>query len=120
MAGKPQQVHAKLKKHALSLPEAWEDHPWEIDAVAKVGKKIFVFFGGPQSTGISVKLPGSASEVLMMPCATPTGYGLGRSGWVTLALEHGACPPFEILRDWIDESYRAIAPKKLAATIPSR
>jgi hypothetical protein len=27
-------------------------------------------------------------------------------------------PPLEMLRDWIDESYRAIAPKKLAARKP--
>jgi predicted DNA-binding protein (MmcQ/YjbR family) len=117
MATSPRVLHARLKKHALSFPEAWEDHPWEEDAVVKVGKKIFVFFGGPQSTGMSVKLPASASDALMLKCATPTGYGLGRGGWVTLAFEAPSCPPFEILRDWVDESYRAVAPKKLSSTL---
>jgi predicted DNA-binding protein (MmcQ/YjbR family) len=117
MAANARHVYTRLKKHALSLPEAWEDHPWEDDAVVKVGRKIFVFFGGPASTGMSVKLPASASDALMLPCSAPTGYGLGRGGWVTLEFTHDACPPFELLREWIDESYRAIAPKKLSATM---
>lgn len=34
----------RLRAYALSLPEAWLDHPWGEDVV-KVGKKVFVFFG---------------------------------------------------------------------------
>ena len=43
---------APLQAFALDLPGAFRDTPWEGDVVAKVGKKIFVFFGsgeGPPS-----------------------------------------------------------------------
>ena len=39
---------ADLLAFALALPEAWEDHPWG-ESVAKVGKKVFVFFGMPDA-----------------------------------------------------------------------
>ena len=42
-------ARSRLIAFALSLPEAVEDQPWEDDTVAKVRKKIFVFFGGPSS-----------------------------------------------------------------------
>jgi hypothetical protein len=49
--------------------------------------------------------------------ASPTEYGLGRAGWVTARFPRAAPVPTEILRLWIDESYRAIAPKRLAAQL---
>ncbi len=35
-----------LRSYALSLPEAWEDHPWGETAI-KVRKKVFLFMGRP-------------------------------------------------------------------------
>jgi hypothetical protein len=43
----------------------------------------------------------------------PTGYGLGKAGWVTARFGPRAKPPLDVLRKWIDESYRAVAPAKL-------
>ena len=67
--------------------------------------------------GLSVKLPSSASDALDLPFAKPTGYGLGKSDWVTATFEPGDLPPVEILKSWILESYCAIAPKKLLARL---
>ena len=75
----------RIRAFALALPGAWEDHPWG-ESVAKVGKKVFAFLGMPEEGGslsLSVKLPESAEEALSMPFAEPTGYGLGRAGWVS-------------------------------------
>jgi hypothetical protein len=40
-------------------------------------------------------------------------YGLGRSGWVTAQFGPGEAPPVELFKEWLDESYRAVAPKRL-------
>jgi predicted DNA-binding protein (MmcQ/YjbR family) len=106
-----------LQAFALDLPGAFTDMPWEGDVVAKVGKKIFVFFGSGDSARISVKLPESADHALSIPGAEPTSYGLGRHGWVTVPI---ADTPTELLEDWIEESYRTIATKKLVAELDAR
>jgi predicted DNA-binding protein (MmcQ/YjbR family) len=37
-------IEERLRDFALLLPGAWEDFPWG-ERVAKVGKRVFVFFG---------------------------------------------------------------------------
>jgi predicted DNA-binding protein (MmcQ/YjbR family) len=88
--------------------------------VIKVRGKVFVFMGDTDDQlGLSVKLPQSAEAALGLPFASPAGYGLGRSGWVTVRFAPNAKPPVELLRDWIDESYRAVAPKSVVAKLPA-
>lgn len=53
------------------------------------------------------------------PHAEPTHYGLGRAGWVTLKFAASEQPPLDLLQEWIEESYRAVAPKRLSVTIPA-
>ncbi len=106
----------RLLSFSLALPGAWEDHPWD-DLVVKVGKKIFVFIGSEQHPTVSVKLPDSKEQALLLGCARPTGYGLGKAGWVTVSADGPECPPVDVLEDWIEESYRTIAPKKLIAEL---
>jgi predicted DNA-binding protein (MmcQ/YjbR family) len=109
----------QVLEYALSLPEAWEDHPWG-ESVVKVRKKIFVFLdmghGDHPAPGMNVKLPQSADHALSMPDAVPTGYGLGRSGWVSLRFGDPLLP-LEVLTDFVAESYCAIAPKTLVAQL---
>ena len=106
-------VADKLAAHALGLPDTWQDFPWEGDRVAKVGKKIFAFLATDDRGSLGVKLPQSAGFALSLDCAKPMAYGLGRHGWVTLQLRDPSVPDLDVLRDWVTESYRAIAPKKL-------
>ena len=47
----------------------------------------------------------------------PTGYGLGRSGWVTARFGPGDDVPLDLIRRWLVESYRAVAPKKLGVLV---
>lgn len=110
----PIAVVDSLEEFALSLPEAWPDSPWG-DRVVKVGKKIFVFLSRSDATRPSAtfKLPDSRDHALSYPEAFPTGYGLGKHGWVTVMID--AVPPeeHEVLLDFVEESYRAVATKTL-------
>jgi hypothetical protein len=65
-----------------------------------------------------VKLPASGPMALLLPFASPTCYGLGKSGWVSARFGPADEPPIDLLCAWIDESYRAIAPRSLAAQLP--
>lgn len=101
---------------ALGLPEATEAFPWG-ELVVKVRGKVFVFLGRSapgEPFGFSVKLPLSAHDALALPFAKPTGYGLGRAGWVSLSLPTDDAVEMAQLQAWILESYRAVAPKRLA------
>src|SRR5262249_33872824 len=72
--------------------------------------------------GISCKLPQSSQVALMLPQASPTAYGLGKSGWVTLQLGNVPARDIDVdmLKSWIDESYRAQAPRKLVKELDAR
>ncbi len=105
----------KVLAFALSLPETVEEHPWGEDVV-KVRGKIFVFVGASGSRRISVKLAESHAHALAIDGAEPTGFGLGKAGWVTVPVR-GPGVSLAVLRDWVEESYRIVAPKRLVAEI---
>lgn len=110
----PTAVVDSLEEFALSLPEAWPDAPWG-DRVVKVGKKIFVFLSRSDATRPSAtfKLPESRDHALAYPEAVPTGYGLGKHGWVTVTIDAVPAEEHEVLFDFVEESYRAVATKTL-------
>ena len=111
----PKKIAQSLLKHALSYPETREDHPWGESAI-KVKEKTFLFLRAGESVSFSVKLPTSREFALEFPFTEPTGYGLGKSGWVSARFTDHA-PSEEMLRAWIDESYRAQAPKTLVKAL---
>jgi predicted DNA-binding protein (MmcQ/YjbR family) len=105
-----------VRRLALALPEA-EEHvveSWEGEVTFRVRGKVFVFAGTDAAT-ISVKLGKEEAAALAEadPRAAPTGYGLGRHGWISHSLK-GSRLPAE-LGEWILESYCTVAPKRLAA-----
>jgi hypothetical protein len=92
--------------------------PWGHHAI-KVKGKSFVFLADDGKTfSLSAKLPSLAGVAVKLPFASPTEYGLGKSGWVTARFPRSAKLPLKLLQLWIDESYRAIAPKRLVAQLP--
>lgn len=108
---------------AMTLPGAYEDHPWG-ELVVKVDKKIFVFLGRAASEDgtfdFSVKLPDSGEQALRRPYGAPTAYGLGRSGWVTLDFAIATGPSTDEMIAWIEESYRSIATKRRVKELEAR
>jgi predicted DNA-binding protein (MmcQ/YjbR family) len=104
---------ATLREFAMSFPHAYEEFPWGETAI-KVKGKVFLFLHAETHVfGLSVKLPQSSTTALDRPFAEPTGYGLGKSGWVSCRFELGDRVPIDELLPWITESYRAVAPKTI-------
>ncbi|HEU4729527.1 MAG TPA: MmcQ/YjbR family DNA-binding protein [Kofleriaceae bacterium] len=112
-AGPLARAEAELRAHALAKPGATEHFPWGVRAI-KVRGKVFLFLRGePGQLLLTTKLPGSGQVALLLPFAEPTGYGLGKAGWVSARFSAEDDPPVDLLCAWIDESYRAVAPAQL-------
>ena len=110
---------ARLRAFGLGLPEASEDFPWGHTAL-KVRGKTFVWLDKTDGVlSLTVKLPASRDFALVFDFAEPAGYGLGRSGWIACRFAKSEKPDLDLLKRWIAESYRAVAPKKLGATVPA-
>jgi predicted DNA-binding protein (MmcQ/YjbR family) len=110
-------AEANVRELALAYPETREDFPWGHSAF-KVKEKVFLFMGiDGDGLGVSVKLPQSHVRALDLPNTQPTPYGLGKSGWVSASFGSKGEVPMDLLRAWLDESYRAIAPKKCIAML---
>lgn len=112
----PAAVIAQLRERGLRrYPGAHVKSPWPGHLDLAVKDKTFAYLSAPgDPPGMSLKLPLSGPIALSLPGSEPTAYGLGKSGWVSLSFEQGM-PPVEQLESWLDESYRAQAPKKLLA-----
>ena len=112
----------ELLAYCLAKPGAWEDHPWEEDAVAKVGPKIFAFLGG---AGAREGGAGAGNATVGLKCgpnrevadewlhrypddASVMAY-IGRSGWNSLRI--GAAIPDEELLEAVDASYDTVVSK---------
>ena len=103
----------ELRRFALTFPQTHEDHPWGETAL-KVARKIFVFLGDAGGgIRMTVKLEESHLAALELPFCQPAAYGLGKSGWVTVSFEAKEPVPVSLLRDWIEESFRNVAPRRL-------
>jgi predicted DNA-binding protein (MmcQ/YjbR family) len=110
-----EKLATELRAIALGYPETYEEQPWG-DRVVKVRGKIFFFCGVHEGLlYATVKVPKSGRELLKRPYAEPTHYGMGKHGWVTLKFDAAKKVPVAELKGWIDESFVAVAPKKLVA-----
>jgi predicted DNA-binding protein (MmcQ/YjbR family) len=106
-----------LRKAALAFPETTEDHPWG-ECAFKVRGKVFLFLStGDDTLSLSMKLPQSNGIAILLPFTKPTGYGLGKSGWITATFTPGESIPLPLLLDWLEESFCAVAPKRVSAAL---
>lgn len=114
----PEGTQADLVAFVTGLPGAYLDLPWG-DLVAKVNGKIFVFLGTVgDRLGFTVKLPHSGTMVLEREDAHPTGYGLGKHGWVSLSMDGQDPESLVLAKAWVAESWLAVAPKRLVKAHP--
>ena len=105
---------AQLLKYALAKPDATLEHPWG-ENVTKVKGKVFVFFGIETTSDyvMGVKLTTALLYANSLSYVEPMGYGLGKSGWVSVKAPKGPLP-VAMFEEWIDESYVNVAPKRIS------
>ena len=121
MSAKADAVLDELRAWGLTLPGAHSKTPWPEHDDLAVNEKIFAHLptnGGPFS--LSCKLPYTGYEALQLPFAKPTGYGLGKSGWVSFAPSDDQIPSIAQLKEWVEESYRAVAPRRLVKELDAQ
>jgi predicted DNA-binding protein (MmcQ/YjbR family) len=107
---------AAIRAFGLGFPEAGEDFPWGHTAL-KVRGKTFAWLGDEDGFGMTVKLPVSRDFAEVFDFASPAGYGLGKSGWISCRFALGEEPDLDLMKRWLVESYRAVAPTKLGALL---
>ena len=111
-----------LRQFGLTYPGAHIKSPWPEHKDLAVNDKTFAYLsvaGNPFS--ISCKLPHSAEEVLLLPFTSPTGYGLGRHGWISFHLPEDASEArWAEVTEWIETSYILVAPKALSREVLAR
>ncbi|KIG18340.1 DifB protein [Enhygromyxa salina] len=112
--GPHDEVLLALRAFGMRYPGVHYKSPWPGHMDLAVNDKTFAYLSlEGEPLNISCKLPRSKDVALMLPNTKPTAYGLGRSGWVSASFEDGLGPDLAMLQAWIDESYRAQAPKRL-------
>lgn len=110
-----------LRQVAMQYPEAEEGLACAGTALEKrtikVRKKAFLFLG---TTNAMVKLGDSLTRAAELTTVEPNRFTVGAHGWVTITFGDAESLPFDLLVEWIDESYRLLAPKQLTASLAER
>ena len=112
---------ARLEGIVARLPEAQrvDIEAWGDEPTFRVRGRNFVFTD-QAATGVSVKLPKDEAEAVVATDAgaRPTGYGLGRHGWVSVDIgEHADDSRWQQVEEWVRTSYTLVAPKSLARLV---
>ncbi len=112
---------ARIEGIVGRLPEAArvDIEAWDGEPTFRVNGKNFVF-AHPQFTSITVKLPKeeAIATIASDTAVSPTGYGLGKHGWVSVALPaKPSTARWEQIEEWIRTSYTLVAPKRLARQV---
>ena len=74
---------------------------------------VWVFDDEEGGAGVSVKLKTTQQAALSLPFVEPAGYGMAKWGWVDARFPKGKGEFAGLVLQWLDESYRHTAPKKL-------
>lgn len=113
---------SRLEEIALRYPEAvrHDIEAWDGEPTFRVRGKNFIF-ASPEGTSLTVKLSKEEAEAVVASDerASATGYGLGRHGWISVALGDDDLDDdqWTEVEEWIDTSYRLVAPKRLVAQL---
>ena len=118
MKSKPLDV---IRSLASAYPEAEKAILFGDHEVYRVRKKVFVWLGDGENGGtyLGVKLKESQYAAMALPFVSPMAYGMAKWGWVSVDFPKGKFLP-ELAKEWIAESYRFTAPKKLLSSLKGK
>lgn len=105
---------AKIRSLCLSMPGAFEDHPWD-EVVFKVGGKIFAMTGETASRASVASTLERQGQLILHPAIEVAPY-VGRYGWVTIDLEHE--DGMTLAEDLIQDSFDLVVAKLPKAKRP--
>jgi predicted DNA-binding protein (MmcQ/YjbR family) len=121
MSKRSDELLGELRIFGLGLPGAHSKAPWPGHDDLAVKDKTFAYLSlEGEPLRLSCKLPYTGYAALELPFASPAAYGLGKSGWVAFSPSEGELPSLEQLKAWVEESYRAQAPKRLVKELDAR
>ena len=111
---------ARLRAICLALPDAVEKEAWG-DPTWRVRDRIFAMQKGNYEGGRpSLWLKGALGAQRVLVEGDPVTFFVppyvGKSGWVGIFLD-GSGVDWEVLTDLVEDSYRLIAPRRLAAKL---
>jgi predicted DNA-binding protein (MmcQ/YjbR family) len=111
----------RLEAMVRRLPEAERVDivAWGGEPTFRVRGKSFIF-SDQDARGVSVKLPKEEAEAVVATdaAAEPTGYGLGRHGWVSISLPaRPSKARWREVEEWVRTSYSLVAPKVRARRV---
>jgi predicted DNA-binding protein (MmcQ/YjbR family) len=112
---------ARLEEIVDRLPEGVrvDIEAWGGEPTFRVRGKNFVF-AASDGRRFSVKLPAEEAEAVVATDAAvvPTGYGLGRHGWISVTLPaRPSAARWREVEEWVRTSYTLVAPKRLARQV---
>jgi predicted DNA-binding protein (MmcQ/YjbR family) len=109
-----------LRGLAMQYPEVSEGFP-EGHRELKVKSKLFLILANTDGVlSVTVKLPDSNAYALMQPYAKPADRGPGESDWVLCQFKPEDELPLDLLEEWVEESYRALASQQLVLKLNAR
>ncbi len=116
---------ARLRKAALALPEAVEVEAWG-EPTFRVRKKMFAMYaaaGNHHGDGrASVWMKAAPGNQELMVRANPERFFVppyvGPSGWIGVYLDRS--PDWKEVAVLLEDAWRLVAPKRLAATLANR
>jgi hypothetical protein len=113
-AGPSRSARARaLRDLATSYPDVRETTVCDRTSF-RARNKAFMFMGSSSDTlDVMLKLRESLPDAARLAKDDPAHCRVGGHGWVTLTIE-GRTPPPQLVRKWMDESYRLNVPRPRA------
>ncbi len=106
---------ARIRRLCLGLPEAYEQETWGV-ATFRVQKKIFAMVVHERASSTASLKASREDQAAMLSQGSPFFFPpyVGSKGWIGVDLRAPALDWQEVA-EIVEESYRLVAPKRLAA-----